>query len=217
MSKDEFLSGFTKSDKLIPVITLVVYFGTTPWDGAMNLKDMFGELDKDISKFIPSYNLNLISPHLSDEDLEKLKSELGAVMQFIKNSNDKKKLLDKLEGNKKFQKLSPMSAMVISEITGIKMNINHKKEKIDMCKAINDLIEDAKKEAEKETKKAKEKLEIANEKVKSAYEKVKSANNVIKAEKEKVKSANEKVKSANNVIKAEKEKNKVAKLRIKEL
>ena len=28
----EYLSGFRKEDRLMPVITLVVYFGTEPWD-----------------------------------------------------------------------------------------------------------------------------------------------------------------------------------------
>lgn len=36
LSGDEFLSGFTKEDKLIPVITLVLYFGAEEWDGATN-------------------------------------------------------------------------------------------------------------------------------------------------------------------------------------
>lgn len=29
----EFLSGFSKEDKIIPVITLTVYFGSDKWDG----------------------------------------------------------------------------------------------------------------------------------------------------------------------------------------
>ena len=31
-TRDEFLSGFTKEDRLTPVITLVVYFGDQKWD-----------------------------------------------------------------------------------------------------------------------------------------------------------------------------------------
>ncbi len=33
----EFLSGFHKTDRLIPVITFVVYYGSVPWDAAMDL------------------------------------------------------------------------------------------------------------------------------------------------------------------------------------
>ena len=32
-TSDEFLSGFTKTDKLIPVITITVYLGIKEWDG----------------------------------------------------------------------------------------------------------------------------------------------------------------------------------------
>jgi hypothetical protein len=37
---DEFLSGFTKDDKLTPVITLVLYYGEKEWDGPLKLTDM---------------------------------------------------------------------------------------------------------------------------------------------------------------------------------
>ena len=37
----EFLSGFTKEDKLKPIITLTIYFGADVWDGPRSLKEMF--------------------------------------------------------------------------------------------------------------------------------------------------------------------------------
>ena len=33
----EFLGGFTRRDRVCPVITLVLYYGKKPWDGAMDL------------------------------------------------------------------------------------------------------------------------------------------------------------------------------------
>ena len=33
----EFLSGFLRTDKILPVITLTLYFGTEPWDGPLSL------------------------------------------------------------------------------------------------------------------------------------------------------------------------------------
>ena len=36
-TSDEFLSGFTKGDKLIPVITITVYLGIKEWDGPVSL------------------------------------------------------------------------------------------------------------------------------------------------------------------------------------
>ena len=37
----EFLSGFSKDDKIYPVITLAVYFGAEEWDAPRSLKEMF--------------------------------------------------------------------------------------------------------------------------------------------------------------------------------
>ncbi len=51
---------------------------------------MFIDVDETITSYLPSYKINLIHPDLPDKELEKLRSELGIVMQFIKNSNDKK-------------------------------------------------------------------------------------------------------------------------------
>lgn len=38
---DAFLSGFLREDRLLPVITLAIYFGPEPWDGPLSLSDMF--------------------------------------------------------------------------------------------------------------------------------------------------------------------------------
>ena len=38
--RGEFLSGFKKTDRLMPVITLVIHFGVKPWDGPLSLHEM---------------------------------------------------------------------------------------------------------------------------------------------------------------------------------
>ena len=64
-TSDEFLSGFTKTDKLIPVITITVYLVTKEWDGPRKLSDMFGDVDEELLPFIPDYRINLLAPRLS--------------------------------------------------------------------------------------------------------------------------------------------------------
>jgi len=34
-SSDEYLSGFLKNDHLLPIVTIVVYFGAVEWDGSL--------------------------------------------------------------------------------------------------------------------------------------------------------------------------------------
>lgn len=41
----EFLSGFWKTDRLIPVITLVIYLGSDSWDAPLSLKEMYSITD----------------------------------------------------------------------------------------------------------------------------------------------------------------------------
>lgn len=40
IGSDEFLSGIAKSDRIKPVITLVIYYGEKEWDGPIYLSDM---------------------------------------------------------------------------------------------------------------------------------------------------------------------------------
>lgn len=44
MTSEEFLSKFLKTDKIYPVITLVLYYGTERWDASTDLQKIFGML-----------------------------------------------------------------------------------------------------------------------------------------------------------------------------
>ena len=174
LTDDEFLSGFTKQDKLIPVITLVVYFGSNNWDGPTNIREMFGNMKESIAKYLPDYHINLISPDLSDDELDKLTSELGIVMKFIKQSRDKKKMLENIENHKEFRNVSNLSATLINEATGLNLKINKEQEKIDMCQAMKEIIKDAIKEEKEKTKAEKAKNKAAMLRIKELEKMVKN-------------------------------------------
>lgn len=59
-SRDEFLSGFYKRDRLLPVLTIVVYFGAEEWDGPLNLREMYADCDETILQYVADYRINLI-------------------------------------------------------------------------------------------------------------------------------------------------------------
>ena len=89
----EYLTGFYKDDRLIPVITTVVYFGSDTWNAPRSLHEMLSVQDPEILSMIPDYRINLFSPaEIKDEELDKLQSNLKEVMLFIKYSKDKRKL-----------------------------------------------------------------------------------------------------------------------------
>lgn len=56
-TSEEFLSGFGKDDKLIPVITLVVYVGAEERDGPVRLHKMFDLQDDRILKYVSDYKI----------------------------------------------------------------------------------------------------------------------------------------------------------------
>ena len=58
-SSDEFLSGFKKTDRLHPVISLCVYYGESEWDGPSSLKDMLEIPEKIESQKLINHALEL--------------------------------------------------------------------------------------------------------------------------------------------------------------
>ena len=91
VSSGEYLTGFYKEDRLIPVITLVVYFEPDKWDGPICLHEMLSVTDEGILAYVPDYKINLITPEgMTDEELDLFRTSLREVLMFIKYSKDKK-------------------------------------------------------------------------------------------------------------------------------
>ena len=64
---DEFLSKMKKEDKLHPIITLTVYYGETPWDGPLNLRDMMADMPQEMESVFCNYSMNLLEIRKSGE------------------------------------------------------------------------------------------------------------------------------------------------------
>ena len=140
MTGDEFLSGFTKDDKLIPVITLVVYFGSEPWDGETSLHGMFAIKDPRILKYVPDYTINLIQPaKIPDEDFPKFKTELGRVLEYIKYSKNKRELTKRIKENEEFWRIHKDSLDLLNATTHSKLKFKEKEGRLsDMCIAMDE-------------------------------------------------------------------------------
>lgn len=93
LDSKEFLSGFRREDKLIPSVTLTIYFGTEDWDGPLSLLDMLEVKDSRILPYLNDYKMNLVAPALmTDDEILKFQSSFRDVMFSIKYSKDKKEL-----------------------------------------------------------------------------------------------------------------------------
>ena len=148
-TSDEFLSGFYKTDRLIPVVTLVIYWGPDRWDGPLTLKEMYAEADDAVMQYVPDYKINLIAPEqMSDDEIKEFQTSLKEVMLYIKYSKDKNKLQKVTQADESFQNLDRQAAEVINVTTNSKLKYPEGKEKIDMCLALEEMRMDSKREGE---------------------------------------------------------------------
>ena len=136
-TSDEFLSGFTKTDKLIPVITITVYLGTKEWDGPRKLSDMFGDVDEELLPFIPDYRINLLAPR-EITDFTGFRTSIRQLFEVLKNAYDKEKMQEVLQNDEKFSKVDRETVEAINLFAGTDIDIDGKEEVIDMCKAWED-------------------------------------------------------------------------------
>ena len=138
-TSEEYLSGFYKEDVLKPV-TLVIHFGADEWDAPLSLHEMMGTQNEKLMHYVQDYQIHLIDPaKLTEEDLKKFTSSLREVIEYIKYSKDKEKLSRILKDNSRML-IDREAALVIKTITNTAIEISEKEEKIDMCKAIDDML-----------------------------------------------------------------------------
>lgn len=145
-STSEFLSGFYKEDKLLPVITLVIHFSAEPWDGPMSLSEMMEIAEEEFAEFIQDYKMHLIDPQkIPDDELIKFQSSLREVLGCIKYSKNKEKLAAFINNNPRMN-MEVQAARVIEAITHTSIEIEEGAEVVNMCQAIEEMIKDGKNE-----------------------------------------------------------------------
>ena len=133
----EFLSGFRKQDTLLPVITLVIYYGPGIWDGARRLTDMF-HMPQELKAYVNDYALNLIVP-AEIEDFDKFETDLGKVFEILKYSENKNKMEQIIKNDPRYQSMENDSVRLINIMANTNFEINKKEEQTNMCKAMEEI------------------------------------------------------------------------------
>lgn len=143
-SSAEYLSGFKKEDRLIPVITLVLYFSPAPWDGPRSLHEMFGKIDSRVLRFVPDYKINLIAPNeISETEFGQFQSSLKEVMAYIKYAHDKVKVKKFVDSNPKFKEVPRAAFDVLDACTNTGLKVPETEEVVNMQTIMESLIQDA--------------------------------------------------------------------------
>ena len=156
----EFLSGFWSEDRLIPSITVTIYFGPEEWNGPLSLFEMMNVSDPDVLACMDNYHVRLIAPaQMLDEEIMKFRSSLREVMLFIKYSKDRENLSRVLEANEeRFREVERRAADVIETITNAGIKYDESEEVVNVCQAIREIRMEERKigEQDGELKKARE-------------------------------------------------------------
>ena len=126
LKDDEFLSGIRKTDKFLPVITLVLYYGEKDWDGPKSLYDMLVIPDR-IKSFVGNYPINIIQ--MKDNDLvlhNQYNVDLFKIMSIIYDT--KKSVAQRIAALREFEANKEVDEKVIDVIVATtNMKVNKKK------------------------------------------------------------------------------------------
>ena len=150
LTAGEYLSRFRRTDRLTPIISLVFYYGSEPWDGPVDLYDMFRlegtEKEKAIlEKYLPNYRINLVDAERLEET-ERFSEDLQVILTMLKYRKDKDGLRNYVNENKQFfQKVDHETSQAMKAFLNMKHipgETENKEEAINMCEAIQEMYDD---------------------------------------------------------------------------
>lgn len=150
LSSAEFLSGFTKKDKLKPCITLVLYYGKN-WDGAKDIYSLldFSDVPEELRGAVSNYQIHICEVR-KFQNTDVFMTDLKQVFDCIRYSDDKEKLYELVMNDPAYKEMDEDTYDVIAEYTSTEqlMEVKQYKEKgkVDMCKAIEEMIQDGRME-----------------------------------------------------------------------
>ena len=149
LSGAEYISGFGRDDHLVPVLSVVLYFGEQKWDGPLCLKEMMdlSTLPEEVREKIADYPVHLIDvrryPHA-----ERFRTDLKLVFGFLQRASEPEELTEFIEENtKEFSSLTEDAYDMIAsmsktgELKELKKDVEQT-EDYDMCKAIDMMMQE---------------------------------------------------------------------------
>ena len=147
LKKDMHLawSELGKESRFIPVIMVVIYFGTDKeWDGAKCLYDML-DMCEELKPYVNNYRMNLFDYHACD-DFSVFKTENRLLFETLACSDDKQKMKKHLARKYgEYEGLDRTSRRLICDLLGVNKELveqRMKDEGITLCKALQEMYDD---------------------------------------------------------------------------
>lgn len=162
VTPEEYLSRFCKEDKLFPVITIVMYYGLEEWDASQDLYGMFQiderfQNNQTLQQYISNYKINLIDVG-NLESVEKFRTDLQIIFGMLQYRSNTESLLEYVKENEDFfrhmdkETFRAVREFLHSEKKSKKVLAEvecDEEEKVDMCKALDDLYKMGEEKGEK--------------------------------------------------------------------
>ena len=144
---EERLSGIRYSDRLKPVITIVVHWEGTRWKGPRSLHDMLDFEEEWVKKWVPDWPLYLLdAAEFGEMKRGCFQSDLGKVLYLVQS--DKKTLSKIKEGRHEKIELTSEAKRVVKAITGLDIP---EKGVSEVTSAVREYLEEVRQEGKAET------------------------------------------------------------------
>ena len=125
--------------KRYPVVTIVLYFGKTPWKKPLSLYDVL-EISDDLKPFVNDYKINLIDvPRLKGEQVEKFTSDFQIIADYFVQLNENNDYVPKDKTIKHADSFLKLMSVLTQDDKYVEMGkkISHEGEEFNMCKVLD--------------------------------------------------------------------------------
>ena len=131
-------------EELKPVFIVVLNMSEGEWKGPTRLEDYFSKEDLELlGPLMVNVRMLVIDPYTMEEDeFDSLKTDLELILKIIKYKSDKNAFCSYISSEERFKKLDEVTAKLVAEL----INVDMDGEDDNVCKAIEDLINDSKEE-----------------------------------------------------------------------
>jgi hypothetical protein len=141
------MSGIKKTDRFTPVVTVVIYYGSEPWDGPTCLYDML-DLPEELKPFINNFKVNLVEAR--DNNLvfhNQNNKDLFSLLKIIYDDLvDRKERREQIKNYEKARTIDKSVRMVIAATSKVNLNEYEKEEDATVCKLWDEVREDGRAE-----------------------------------------------------------------------
>lgn len=145
MEKDEYLSKMKKTDKLIAVVTVTIYYGKNPWDGAKSLHEML-DIPVEMKNYVNDYKMLLIEARKNELIFHNMNNInlFSLLNSLLDKSKTLKEIKEQVLKYTKEHLVDKSVIMAVAAATNCKLDYNtlDKGGEVDMCTLFEEIAKE---------------------------------------------------------------------------